>query len=238
MTPAEFATYVRFMTRTNSTTFTDSDILLLMKVRQDELAKDIVRVDEDILLVPMYADLFAGQREYPFPEELVSSLSRVEAMLDGENYIKLRENDVSSIRSAVSNEALITSSYGNQEGTAYFDLARKSIFIYSGTITNVANGLRLWVNTWIEPITSLAGTDDMSIAPSSVTHGMPRELHEIWARGVSIDYKTSRENPIPLTEKELNYKDDKRLALKSLKPQNRDRTTIMNLPSCNNGWDY
>lgn len=48
MTPVEFANHVRFMTRTNSTTFTDAEILALMKIRQDEIAKAILEADEDI----------------------------------------------------------------------------------------------------------------------------------------------------------------------------------------------
>ena len=97
MTPVEFAYHVRFMTRTNSTTFTDAEILALMKIRQDEIAKAILEADEDILLIPQYTSLVADQREYPLPQDMLSSIKRVEAKLDGTNFIKLNELDVTTL---------------------------------------------------------------------------------------------------------------------------------------------
>lgn len=242
MTPAEFATYVRFMTRTNSSTFTDADILALMAVRQDELAKDILEADEDILLIPQYTSLVANQREYPLPQDMLASIKRVEAMLDGTNYIPIYELDSPSLSHSVLTESEITLNFSNELGHAFFDLSRKSLYIYSGTITSVSNGLRVWVNTWPTPIGDLSATNDMSQDPSTTTHGIPRELHEIWARGVIIDWKSSREKPIPLSEKELSYKVDKQVAINSIKPQNREREVIGYLPDGttlgNNGQDY
>ena len=74
----------------------------------------------------------------------------------------------------------------------------------------------------------------MSQDPSTTTHGIPRELHEIWARGIIIDWKSSREKPIPLTEKELSYKVDKITAINSLKPQNLDRNVVASVPGVSN----
>lgn len=237
MTPAAAAQHIRFMTRTNSTSFSDSDILALMKIRQDELAKDILKADEDILLIPQYQNLVANQREYPLPQDMLSSIKRIECKLDGTNYIKLNELDSPSISNSILTESLITENFGNNEGEAFFDLARKAVYIYSGTITNVTDGFRVWCNTWPAPITDLTSTTDMSIDPSTTTHGMPRELHEIWCRGVIIDYKSSREKPIPLTEKELSYNVDKMEAINSLKPQNLDREFIATVPY-NDGSQY
>ena len=91
MTPAEFATYVRKKTKTNSTTFSDAEMLAYMKVRQDELAKDILDADEDILLIPQYTSLVADQREYPLPQDMLASIKRIEAKLDATNFIPLCE---------------------------------------------------------------------------------------------------------------------------------------------------
>lgn len=242
MTPAKFAYHVRQMTRTNSTTFTDAEILALMEIRQDELAKDILEADEDILLIPQYTSLIANQREYPLPQDKLSSIKRVEAKLDGTNFIKLYEFDPTTYGRTINTESDIVQNFFNEEGRAYFDLMRNSLKIYSGTITDVAGGLKILVNTWPAPISDLAATNDMSQDPSTTTHGIPRELHEIWARGVIIDWKGSRENPIPLNERELSYKVDKERAVSSLKPQNLDRTVQGQLPPAstrgNDGADY
>lgn len=242
MTPVEFANHVRFMTRTNSTTFTDAEILALMKIRQDEIAKAILEADEDILLIPQYTDLVLNQREYPLPQDMLSSIKRVEAKLDGTNYIKLNELDVTTYGKTINTESEITQQFFNEEGKAYFDLSRKSLYIYSGPITAVVAGLKILVNTWLEPIGDLSATNDMSQDPSTTTHGIPRELHEIWARGVIIDWKSSREKPIPLSEREQVYGIDLAKAINSLKPQNLDRNFTGQLPPAssigNNGFDY
>lgn len=242
MTPVEFAYHVRFMTRTNSTTFTDAEILSLMKIRQDEIAKAILEADEDILLIPQYTDLVLNQREYPLPQDMLSSIKRVEAKLDGTNFIKLYEFDPTTYGRTINTESDIIEQFFNEEGKAYFDLSRKSLFIYSGAITSVIGGLKILVNTWLEPIGDLSATNDMSQDPSTTTHGIPRELHEIWARGVIIDWKSSREKPIPLSEKEQVYGIDLVKAINSLKPQNLDRNFTGQLPSTstigNNGFDY
>lgn len=237
MTPKELASYVRFNTRTNSSTFTDADILMLMKIRQDELAKDILDADEDILLIPQYSSLVANQREYSLPTDMLSSIKRVEAKLDGTNFIKLNELDIVSLQHSILSETEITNNFSNEDGKAYFDLTRKSLYIYSGTISDVADGLKIWVNSWPTAISDLTSEVDMSVDPSTTTFGIPRELHEIWARGIIIDYKGSRENPIPLSEQELNYGIDKIRAINSLKPQNLDREVIGSTPF-NDGSQY
>lgn len=242
MTPAKFARHVRRMTRTNSVSFPDLDIIELMEFRQDELAKDILEADEDILLIPQYTDLVANQREYPLPQDKLASIKRVEAKLDGTNFIKLDEFDPTSYGYTINTESEIVLNFANRLGEAYFDLMRNSLKIYSGTITDVSGGLKILVNTWPSPITDLTATADMSQDPSTTTHGIPRELHEIWARGVIIDWKSSREKPIPLSERELSYKADKVIAINSLKPQNRDRVFKGSMPHSstrgNDGADY
>lgn len=242
MTPVEFAYHVRFMTRTNSTTFTDAEILSLMKIRQDEIAKAIIEADEDILLIPQYTNLIANQREYPLPTDMLSSIKRVEAKLDGTNFIKLYEFDDTTYGRTINTEADITQNFTNDEGHAFFDLGRKSLTIYSGTIPSVTGGLKIKVNTWPEAISDLSATNDMSQDPSTTTHGIPREMHEIWARGVIIDWKSSREKPIPLSEKEQVYGLDLIKAINSLKPQNLDRNFTGQLPPAstrgNDGADY
>lgn len=246
MTPETFAKIVRLKTRTNSTTFTDADMLLFMEARQLELAQDIMKADEDILSIPQTADLVASSitaREYPFPSDILSRIKRVEAQLDGTNWRLLDEIDLGEIDVPISTEANITNQFTNNQGDCFYDLKRKALFIYSGTITATTDGLKLWCDT--SPSVHANVTDDttdMSIDPSATSHGMPLPTHEIWARGVGIDYKQSREKPIPLNEKELRYEFDKQEVIASLKHGNLDREVIGHLPPPsdrgNDGQDY
>lgn len=251
MTPKEFAVHVRYKTRTNDTTFPDTDILPLMKIRQDEIATAILKADEDILLIPQKANLVASSitaREYPVPQDILSRIKRVEAQLNGTDWIPLTEIDIAQIGKPLSTETNITDIFNNSQMSkgnpngARFDILRKSIFIYSGTITATTDGLRIYCMTWPAAITDLTATADMSQDPSTTTHGIPRAMHEIWARGVVIDYKESREKPIPLSERELKYEFDMQKAIETLKHGNLDREVIGALPPAsdrgNEGADY
>lgn len=241
MSPLELATNVRFKTRTNATTFTDAQILSLLKLRRDEIARRLLDVDEDIFCEPDYATLALGQREYPEPLDLLSRIKRVEAKLDGINWVKLSEIDIND-QDFTTNEDSILAHFSNEQGKAKFDISRKSLWLYCGTVIAVTKGLKLWLNTYPAEITDLSSTEDMAIDPSSTTHGIPREVHEILARGIVIDYKESREKPIPLTQTELSYESDLERAILSLKHGDLDREILATIPPAsergNNGYDY
>ena len=237
MTAVQFAEYVRLKTRTNSTTFSDADIVILMRQRQDEIAQAILKTDEDILLIPLTTSLVADQRDYPFPTTILSRIKRVEAKLDGTNFIKLEELDITQLKVPIATETDITNNFTNLEGGAFFDLLRKSIYIYSGSITAVTDGLKLWCDTWPTAVTDLTGTVDLSIDPTSTTHGIPRAMHEIWARGVIIDYKQGKEKPIALSEREQSYEKDLAKAVATLKHGNLDREVIADVPE-DDGQNY
>lgn len=244
MTPAKFATYVRKKTRTNSTTFPDAEILIYMEARQEELAQDILKADEDYFLVPQTANLVASatQRDYPFPTDILARIKRVTAALDGTNWRLLHEIDLRDIRKPMETEALITAEFSNLAGTCFYDILRKSIKIYSGTITAGTATLKLWCNTYPSVPTDLSSTTDLSIDPTTSTHGMPKAIHGVWMTGVIIDYKGSKEKPIPLNEKELKYEFDKQKSIESLKHLNLDREVFCDLPEAGDrgdeGYEY
>lgn len=237
MTPQKMAEFVRFKTRTNTTTLTNADLIILANQRKDRLVLQALEADEDLFLVPTYLNLVANQREYPLHTDMLSRIKRVEAKLDGSSYVKLYEFDLPQHKHPISTEADITAYFGNNENEAFFDIMRNSIWIYSGTITNVTNGLRIWLNTIVPDITSMESTTDMSIDPTTTTHGIPRALHHVLADGIVIDWKDSREKPIPLNEREQNYDMDVRKAISSLKRGNYDRETIGIIPT-DDGQDY
>jgi hypothetical protein len=244
MTGADFAFYIRFKTRTNPQTFTDTEIVAVSNVWLEDLAKQVMGSDEDTLVMPMHTDLIANLREYPLPLSLLSRIKFVEAKLDGTNFIHLDEFDLNQYRRPT-DEADIVARFSNEEGRAFYDLNRKSLVLYSGAITAVTAGLKLWCNTYPAPLNAAKLTDgltDLSVDPTTTSHGFPREFHKLWATGVIIDYKESREKPIPLTESELTYQKDLQSAIIALKHGNLDRAVFAQLPPAsergNNGYDY
>lgn len=237
MTPEEVAAYVRFKTKTNSTVFTDADMLAVANVVKNRLVDRALETDEDIFEVPTYMNLVANQREYPLITSLLSRINRVEALLDGTNWLKLEEFNLTDYKFPISSEALITERFANEEGLAKFDIMRNAIWIYSGTITNVTDGLRIWLNTRPSNIVSMAGTTDMSVDPSTTTHGIPTALHNVLATGIIIEYKESQEKPIPLTQSEMAYELDVKKAIDNLKRANYDREIFATIPY-NDGSQY
>lgn len=232
MTPTQFAYYVRKKTKTNDTTFTDDEMESYMLVVQEEIAGDILKTDEDYFLVPHTADLVASatQRDYPFPTDILARIKRVEAALNGTKWLLLHEIDINEHREPTSTEALITAQFFNERGKCFYDLLRKSIKIYSGTITAGTATLKLWCNTYPAVVSNLSSDIDLSVDPTTSTHGMPRAMHKSWATGVIIEYKGSKEKSIPLSESELSYKNDKEKAIESLKHQNLDREVFCDIP--------
>ena len=238
MTGKKFVDYIRYKTRTNSTTFPDADIVLLANVAKDELAKDLMDADEDTLVLPFTTSLIDSLREYPQPKTILSRIKKVEAKLDGTNWIGLKEMDLVDYP-LPTDETTILDKFSNDEGRAKYDLTRKSIWIYSGAITAVSGGLKLWCNVWPFELTTDRLSDDvidLSTDPTSTTLGFPREFHELWTRRVIIDYKESREKPIPLTQKETNYFIDTEKAKIAIKHGNLDREIFASIPPANERW--
>lgn len=234
----EFATYIRFHTKTDSATLTDAELVSLANVRKDDIAKEIAKTNEDIFGMWYLRDLEANVREYSFPASILANIKGVEACVanGGTEFKKFDEFDLTQYRGTTV-EADIRQAFS---GKYQFDIFRKSLWLYTGEeIVAVTEGLKLWAIQYPADLTEakLASTDDMSVDPSTTTHGMPREAHEIWARGVIIDYKNSKEKPIPLTEKELSYDKDLQLVLNSIKGTNLDRQNTGAVPY-NDGSNY
>ena len=232
MTSAESAAYIRLKTRTNSTTFTDANMLVLFNIVKDDVCQRSLKADKDIFLVPTYMDLVASttQREYPLHSNILAGIKRVEAALNGTDYIKLFNFDLTDYDKPVTGEANITNAFSNDEGKAFYDIMRKSIWIYSGTITATTDGLRIWVNTWPANIASMGLGTDMSIDPSTTTHGVPKALHKVICTGVIVEWKSSREKPIALTEGESNWESDLKKAIETLKKADYDSEILGKVP--------
>jgi hypothetical protein len=232
----DFAKLVRYYTKSNSTTFTDADMLILANIFKNDIAGLISEeVGEDYFGLRFERDLKAGQREYDLPAELMSRIKYIEAKLDGTNWTRLNETDL-SIYDRATDEDTIRGYYSGE--CPQFDLWDQSIFILTGdAIIDVTNGLKLWAIIFPAEFTDLSLSVDMSTPPTDTSHGFPRQVHELLARRVSIAYKSSKDRPIPLSEKEKLYEVDLALAINSMKDANLDRTTAPQAP-CNDGSEY
>jgi len=232
----KFASLIRYYTKTNSTTFTDADILVLANIFKDDICGLIAKdVGEDYFGLRFERDLIAGQREYDLPAELMSRMKYLQAKLDGTNWEKLNETDLITYNKAL-DEDTIQLTYS--ERSPEFDLWDQGIYILSGdAIIDVTDGLKLWAIIFPSDFTDLTSTEDMSTNPDDYTHGFPRQFHELLARRISIAYKSSKDRPIPLSEKEKLYEVDLVNQIETMKDANLDRS-VKPLTPYDDGSEY
>ena len=202
----------------------------MLNLFKDQVCQRALETDEDIFELPTYMNLVANQREYPLHSNLLSRIARVEAKLDGSNWLKLTEVDLGEINFPITLEADIVKHFANEQGKCGYDIMRKSLWLYSGTITTVTDGLRVWENTWPSNVAGMGLTTDMSVDPSTTTHGVPKELHLVIADRMVIFWKASREKPIPLTEREQNWEFYLEKSIQTLKKANYDREILAAVP--------
>lgn len=233
MTGINFAALVREYTQTNSSTLPDSKIVLLGNAQKDSFfAPKIFEVKEDAFVVPATTNLEEDQREYAFIDDIIGSITRVEAKFEPTGkYIIVDELNINAHR-VPEEEDQITAAFSNNEGEAKYTIRRGSIFIYSGSIVDVTNGLKVFFNTFPQDLTTamLASSNQLSLATSNTDVVIARMFHELWARSISIYWKSNRDKPIPLTETELNFKNDFEDLLSIFRMGNTDRNLHASLP--------
>lgn len=227
MTGTQLAVLIRYKTQTNSTNFTDVDLLPLVKTFKDEISSLITEKNPMIFAVPAKDSLVINQRSYAIPDDRLNSLVKVEVMFaSGDSYIPLI-----SIKDyeGSETESEIVKDYANVKGECFYYIRRRAIQILSGTISAVTDGLRYWYLTYpADP--SLSGNTDLAVDPSTTTHGFPRQFHELLARRVSIEWKGSRPKPIPLNKKELDYETDLERQLNAIAREDLNLEIVGELP--------
>lgn len=236
MTPAQFASYIRDKTKTNKSTLPDEKILLYANIIKDDIAKEITKANEDYFGMKFYRNLEAGKRSYSFPSDVLNNIKYVQAKLNGTDWKVLTQFDVNTYKRPT-NESEIRANWAGKDPE--FDIFGGSLEVYSDdAIIDVTDGLELWAMVYPADLTSLSGTTDMSVPPNNISFGMPRQFHFVWATKVIIEYKNSKEKPIPLTEQEGKVDVDLQLAINALKGQDLNRSITATLPDYyNNGQD-
>lgn len=237
MTGVEFVTYIRKQTKTNTATFSDADVVMYANPRKTEIAEAITRADENYFGLFMKRNLTVGNRHYAFSPEQMNCMKYLEVTLDGVKWSKLTECDINTL-GITTDEATILSTFAGQKPR--FQIFGNEIFIFSGeAIIDVTDGLKLWTIIFPKDLTtaSLALTDDLGDPPTSIDFGVPKSFHKIWADMVSVDYKNSQDQPIPLTKDEQLIPARLKEAVDNIRGANKDRTITAELPNDNDGQD-
>ena len=238
MTAAQITTLIRNRTKTTATTYPDATLLSDINLMKDGLASKIQQVRPEIWNIPGTANLVADQREYAFPEDVLNHIISLELKFDSSSDYVIARPISRKHYNDVLQESVIVDNFDNLN-PKYF-IRRKAIYILSGTIIDVTDGFKLVFDAFPADLPSLTGTDDLSVDPSTTTHGFPREFHELLARRVSMEYKDR--NGIKFSQKEKEYQQDLESALEDFEIANLDAQIIGSLPSGatrgDNGYNY
>jgi hypothetical protein len=233
MTGAELLSLIRRKTRTTSGTYADADALVDVNLFKDEIASKIQRTRPEIWNIPAFDDLEADQREYAFPSDVLNNLTSLELDLENDDEYKLAI-PLQKAPQIPLTEDEITENYDNSN-PAFF-IRRNAIYILSGTITAVTDGIKLVYSSFPANLANLTGSTDLSVDPSTTTHGVPREFHELLARRVSIHYKDL--NGIKLSREDLMYEQDLEKQLEEFGNPIQDLEEYRNMPQDTTGQGY
>lgn len=224
MTPAQFATLVRKNTRTSSTTLPDSVLMIYANNAKNDICEEVLKSDEGYFDLELTRNLEPAIRNYAFDGSIMNGIKYIEGKFDGENQKHLTMYDLTKMGIATDEASIVSFMAGRPWG--YFISGNQVYILNDEAIIEVTDGLIMWAAVYPADITDLSSTVDMSEAPSDITLGIPRALHELMARRVSIEYKNSQEKPIPLTESEQKFDADLKAKIKLMTGLNTDEQVI------------
>jgi len=239
MTSTELATLIRKKTRTNSTTYSDADLLIDVNLQKDILASRIVELRGDAFDAEDSYDTVQDQRTYAFDPLVMDSIKKVDIKftVTGDRIVATPIQQ--SQLSIALQESIIVDYYDNVSNVACI-LKRANVFILSGSIIAVSNGLTITYKSFPVDLANMTSSTQLHTQTSATRPGFPREFNEIWARGVSIEYKVI--NNVKLNIKELEFENDLQRALDRYAVGNVDEHYIGSLPdttkSNDAGYDY
>ena len=240
MTGTELAALIRYNTKTNSTTFTNTDMLPLVNVYIKEIAAKIVELNLGYFLIPATFSLVANQREYGFPDEMLSRMQKLEIKFSSSDS-RFPAQFIKDYRGSET-ESEIVKSYSNEPDGFAYTIRRRAVLILSGTISAVTSGGRLWYHQYPAALANLTGSTELDIDPTTTTFGFPRQFHLDLANLVSRHYKDNKPRRIPLSDAEKNVDVNIRIHLSEIsKIDNAAEYIGEGLPATetgHDGWDY
>lgn len=242
MTGTAFAAYIRYLTGTNSTTFTDANIVLLANIEKDALAEEIVtNVGEGYFDMEETRDLEADERSYTFDTSLLKHVKYVAAKLDGTAWSYLTETDYAMMLGKIEplrENSVIKEVYAGRLPEFY--ISGRELVVLSGTdIIAVTEGLKVVAEVYPEDITTdnIGAATELSIPSANTQHRLPRAAHKVWATAVSIAFKTSKDKPLPLTNDEKLIAVTREQMYDKLRRRNAVRSFQASVP-VDDGSDY
>jgi hypothetical protein len=216
--------------------YSDADILIDVNQMIEEFAVEIQKIREHIWEITFLDDLADDTREYAFQSDMLNRMTDLELMFAaGNDYVKAHPSARRHYNDVLQ-ESVIVNNFDNDD-PEYF-VRRKKLYILSGTIIAVTNGIKLVYSTFPATLANLTGSTCLSINPTATTNGFPREFHKLLARKIVKEYKELHN--IKLNRFDLAFEDDMEKKLDGFSIVNTSRVIKGGLPVTNSddGFDY
>ena len=234
MTSAQLLALIRRKTNTTTTTYPDADVLIDVNLAIEDLAGDIQKAREHIWEITALDDLVADQRLYAFPADILNRMTDLELMfVAGNDYVQAKPSARRHYNDVLQ-ESVIINNFNNDD-PQYF-IRRKAIYILSGAIIAVTDGIKLVYNAFPAVLVNLTGSDDLSVDPSTTTHGFPREFHPLLATKVSMGYKSR--NNLKLNQEEADFYNDLERKLDAFSCVDSSKVVRIGLPVSDSDFGY
>lgn len=175
---SEIDDQINFLTNTTSTEYSDTDkhanVTRWAHLFTTEVKDSIDGWDYQYETAT--TNLVANQREYIFPSNLLT-IKKVQLKLDGTNWKDATFFDPQETGAPIASETNITDKFSND--SPVIDIGDRSMFIYSGTITDVTAGIKIWYteenvgrDSSLDDITSFSDDNDTPNIAESFQRGL------------------------------------------------------------------
>ncbi len=140
----------RFVTNTNTTTFSDIDLKAALNRYYRSFTNLIIEAMDGWDFNGDFAtsDLVSGQQEYVFPSDILK-IKRIEVTFDGTTWRKVRNLDINDKESS-SDSTTVAQDFS--ENFPFADIMDNSVFLYPIPASNVTAGLKIWYEKDIDEL--------------------------------------------------------------------------------------
>ncbi|MFA6712138.1 MAG: hypothetical protein WCS33_05475 [Candidatus Caldatribacteriota bacterium] len=134
--------FTRFLTNSNSTTYTDADVDASLNMYYHDIVNQILESMDgwDFQGEIATANLVASQQEYVLPTDILK-IKRIEITYDGTTWNKARFFDISEDPDPT-DSTTITRNFSTND--PYVDLHDNSVFLFPVPTANVSAGIKIW----------------------------------------------------------------------------------------------
>lgn len=216
MTIGDIANKVRFDTNTDSTSYTDANLLINLNVWYQKVVTMILESQDEsdfddsniTATYPVYERVLATRRDYAFSTAawaavgkegaanasaaaiLPLKVKRLDVTYDGSNWYKAEPIDDGEISYGMGNESITDQNFVLTNPR--YDVRSNAVFVYPiPTAAQVTAGAKMRLETERNVIPFTSG----DLSTGTLTPGFDAPFHPIIADGASFEYAVSRQLP-------------------------------------------